>query len=140
LRRAARDRDCQAAPATLYTRRSLVERTLPFLWKFQPGAALALVVFAPLAPRRTTMPRKPGLNSEFVMFDVIYEDGSQRSNRKVPRALLGGLDGDKAAYGFLIEQDREIAEKSGRPPLKIRTIARSGEKKKTKDYAVERYN
>ena len=31
------------------------------------------------------MPRKPGLNSEFVMFDVIYEDGSQRSNRKVPR-------------------------------------------------------
>ena len=32
------------------------------------------------------MPRKPGLNSEFVMFDVVYEDGSQRSNRKVPRA------------------------------------------------------
>jgi hypothetical protein len=86
------------------------------------------------------MPRKPGLNSEFVMFDVIYEDGSQRSNRKVPRELLGGLDGDKAAYGFLIEQDREIAEKSGRPPLKIKTIARSGEKKKAKDYAVERFN
>ena len=86
------------------------------------------------------MPRKPGLNSEFVMFDVVYEDGSQRSNRKVPRELLGGLDGDKPAHGFLIEQDREIAEKSGRPPLKIKTIARSGEKKKTKDYAVERYN
>ena len=37
------------------------------------------------------MPRKPGLNSEFVMFDVVYEDGTQRSNRKVPRALLGGI-------------------------------------------------
>ena len=61
------------------------------------------------------MPRKPGLNSEFVMFDVVYEDGTQRSNRKVPRALLGGIDGDKPAHGFLIEQDREIAEKSGRP-------------------------
>ncbi len=76
------------------------------------------------------MPRKPGLNSEFVMFDVIYEDGSQRSNRKVPREAPGGLDGDKPAHGFLIEQDREIAEKSGRPPLAIKTIARSGAKEK----------
>src|SRR4029077_12280284 len=32
--------------------------------------------------RRIIMPRKPGLNSEFVMFDVVYEDGTQRSNRK----------------------------------------------------------
>ena len=55
------------------------------------------------------MPRKPGLNSEFVMFDVVYEDGSQRSNRKVPRTLTGGLDGDKPAHEFLIEQDRDIA-------------------------------
>ena len=76
------------------------------------------------------MPRKPGLNSEFVMFDVIYEDGSLRSNRKVPRALLGGLDGDKPAHGFLIEQDREIAEKSGRPTLAIKSISRVGAKKK----------
>jgi hypothetical protein len=59
------------------------------------------------------MPRKPGLNSEFVMFDVVYEDGTQRSNRKVPRALTGGIDGDKPAHEFLIEQDRDIAEKSG---------------------------
>jgi hypothetical protein len=77
-----------------------------------------------------TMPRKPGLNSEFVMFDVIYEDGTQRSNRKVPRALLGGIEGDKPAHGFLIEQDREIAEKSGRPPLKIKSIGRAGAKQK----------
>lgn len=81
------------------------------------------------------MPRKPGLNSEFVMFDVFYEDGTQRSNRKVPRALLGGLDGDKPAHGFLIEQDRDIAEKSGRPPQRIKTIARSGAKKKAKEYS-----
>ena len=79
------------------------------------------------------MPRKPGLNSEFVMFDVIYEDGSLRSNRKVPREMLGGVDGDKPALGFIIEQDREIAEKSGRPPLKIKNVTRSGAKKKTRD-------
>jgi hypothetical protein len=81
------------------------------------------------------MPRKPGLNSEFVMFDVLYEDGSRRSNRKVPRSLTGGIDGDKPAHGFLIEQDREIAEKSGRPPLAIKSIARSGAKTKERNYA-----
>jgi hypothetical protein len=79
------------------------------------------------------MPRKPGLNSEFVMFDVIYEDGSQRSNRKVPRELLEGVDGDKPALGFLIEQDREIGEKSGRVPVKIKNFSRSGAKKKNRD-------
>lgn len=76
------------------------------------------------------MPRKPGKNSEFVMFDVVYEDGTQRSNRKVPRTLTGGIDGDKPAHGFLIEQDREIAEKSGQPPRKIKSITRAGAKKK----------
>ena len=85
------------------------------------------------------MPRKPGLNSEFVMFDVVYEDGSQRSNRKVPRELLGGLEGDKPAHGFLIEQDREIAEKSGRPQPAIKSIARSGAKKKERNYGERQF-
>ena len=80
------------------------------------------------------MPRKPGLNSEFVMFDVLYEDGTQRSNRKVPRALTGGLEGDKPAHGFLIEQDRDIAEKSGRTQLAVKSITRSGAKKKPREY------
>jgi len=84
------------------------------------------------------MPRKPGLNSEFVMFDVVYEDGSQRSNRKVPRALTGGIDGDKPAHGFLIEQDRDIAEKSGRPPAKIKSITRAGAKPKPQNYLERR--
>ena len=84
------------------------------------------------------MPRKLGLNSEFVIFDVIYEDGSQRSNRKVPRTLTGGIDGDKPAHEFLIEQDRDIAEKSGRPPVKIKSIMRAGAKKKDRGYSERR--
>jgi hypothetical protein len=84
------------------------------------------------------MPRKPGLNSEFVMFDVVYEDGTQRSNRKVPRALTGGIDGDKPAHGFLIDQDRAIAEKSGVPPAKIKSITRTGAKPKGRDYSERR--
>jgi hypothetical protein len=78
------------------------------------------------------MAKKPGTNpkGEFVFFDVVYEDGSQRSNRRVPSELLGGLDKDEPARGFIMEQDREIAEKSGRAALKIQSIKRSDGKKK----------
>lgn len=72
------------------------------------------------------MAKKPTARSEFVMFDVIYEDGSQRSNRKVDANLLGGLDGDEPAKAAIMEQDRAISEKSGLPPLAIKTIKRSG--------------
>jgi hypothetical protein len=72
------------------------------------------------------MAKKPTARSEFVMFDVIYEDGSQRSNRKVDASLLGGLDGDEPAREAIMEQDRIISEKSGLPPLEIKTVKRSG--------------
>jgi CspA family cold shock protein len=36
-----------------------------------------------------------------VLFDVIYEDGTQSSNRKVPASELGGLDGDSPARAFV---------------------------------------
>ena len=78
------------------------------------------------------MAKRPGSNpkGEFAFFDVVYEDGSQRSNRRVPAELLGGLEKDAPALGFLIEQDREIAEKGGRPPLEIKEVSRVGAKKK----------
>lgn len=72
------------------------------------------------------MARKPTARSEYVMFDVIYEDGSQRSNRKVEANLLGGLDGDEPARTAIMDQDRAISEKSGMPPLAIKSIKRSG--------------
>jgi len=71
------------------------------------------------------MARKPTARNEFVMFDIIYEDGSQRSNRKVDANLLGGLDGDEPARTAIMDQDRAISEKSGLPPLAIKTIKRS---------------
>ena len=74
------------------------------------------------------MPRKPGLKSEFVMFDVLYEDGTRRSNRKVERAALSGLKGDPDARSIIMAQDREITEKSGQTPAAIKTIHRSGAK------------
>ena len=76
------------------------------------------------------MAKKPGTNpkGEFAFFDVVYEDGSQRSNRRVPTELLGVLQEDEPALGFIIEQDREIAEKSGRAPLAIKSVTRVGAK------------
>jgi len=72
------------------------------------------------------MAKKPTARSEFVLFDVVYEDDSQRSNRKVPADLLGGLDKDEPAKTFIMDQDQAIAEKSGVPPLQIKSIRRSG--------------
>ena len=75
------------------------------------------------------MPKRPGTNpkGEFAFFNVVYEDGSVRSNRRVPTSLLGGLEGDEPARGFIMEQDREIAEKSGQPRGPIKSIRRAGE-------------
>jgi hypothetical protein len=71
------------------------------------------------------MPRKPTARTEFVLFDVVYEDSSRKSNRKVSALLLGGLDKDEPARAEIERQDHEIAEKAGLPPLQISTITRS---------------
>ena len=75
------------------------------------------------------MARKPATRAEFTLFDVVYEDGSQRSNRRVPSEVLGGLDGDAPARAIIEEQDRLIAEKSGTPAIPVKSIHRSGSKK-----------
>ena len=74
------------------------------------------------------LPRKPATRVEFTLFDVVYEDGSLRSNRRVPSDVLEGLDGDAAARAVIEEQDRIIAEKSGTPAVGVKSIHRSGSK------------
>jgi hypothetical protein len=71
------------------------------------------------------MARKPATREGSVLFDVLYEDGTQRSNRRIPSEILGGLDGDAPARAVIEEQDRLIAEKSGRPALAVKSIRRS---------------
>jgi hypothetical protein len=69
--------------------------------------------------------RKPKTESEFVLFDVVYEDGSRRSNRRVPGAILGGLDGDAPALALIEDEDRKLGEISGNPRPAIKSISRS---------------
>jgi len=83
------------------------------------------------------------------MFDVVYEDGTRRSNRKVPRALTGGIDGDKQAggrfsdrtgpstavrrgagehsFGFASAANRYRRCAQGRQPLDIRSQNRAAD-------------
>lgn len=68
---------------------------------------------------------KSRAESSVVLFDVFYEDGGRASNRKVPAAEIGGLDGDAPALTVIIDQDRRIAELSGKPPRPIKSVVRS---------------
>nr|WP_247654132.1 MULTISPECIES: hypothetical protein [unclassified Microvirga] len=71
--------------------------------------------------RKKSKPQETG----YALFDVLYEDGSRSSNRRVPRSLVGGLDGDEPARKAIEEQDNAIAEKAGRPRILIKKITRS---------------
>jgi hypothetical protein len=61
----------------------------------------------------------------WVLFDVVYEDGSRRSNRKVPAEILGGLDGDEPARKLIESQDEEISKASGQPRPVIAELLRT---------------
>lgn len=73
------------------------------------------------------MPRKKSkpLENGYVLFDVLYEDDTRSSNRRVPRSILGGLDGDEPARTIIEQQDSEIAERSGRSRLPIKKLTRA---------------
>ena len=70
--------------------------------------------------------KKEKIDTSAVLFDVFYEDGSRASNRKVPGSDLGGLDGDDPAMTFIMDQDRKIADLSGKAPRPIKRLVRSG--------------
>jgi hypothetical protein len=68
-----------------------------------------------------------------VLFDVEYEDGSLSSNRKVPASEFNPFDDEEdVARAYLEAQDRDIAEKSGRPRGRIKSIAKTKKKKEAK--------
>jgi hypothetical protein len=74
-----------------------------------------------MAKRMKLLPQERG----FILFDVVFEDGSRASNRRVPMEILGGLDGDQPAHDLIEQQEAEIAEKAGRPPRGIQSLTRA---------------
>ena len=71
-----------------------------------------------MAKRIKSRPQERG----FIMFDIVYTDGSRASNRRVPVEILGGLDGDEPARQLIAEQEEEIARKAGRPGREIQSL------------------
>jgi hypothetical protein len=70
--------------------------------------------------RRSTVRRV----EEFILFDVLYEDGTRTSNRKVPGSELGDVDKDLLAKTYIEAQDRQIAEISGKFRTPIKSLTR----------------
>jgi hypothetical protein len=69
--------------------------------------------------------KKQPIDNGFVMFDVIYEDGTRSSNRKIATAELDIIDPDASARAIIEAQDRKIAEMSGKSRGPIKSIGRS---------------
>jgi len=70
--------------------------------------------------------KKPRLAGEFAMFDVLYEDGSRSSHRKVPSEELTGLDDDTVIRATIEAQDQKVATMAGKAPREIKSITPSG--------------
>ena len=72
--------------------------------------------------------KSKGKGAEFIMFNVMYEDGMVTSNRRISNDLLDQSFGDSLqdlARIAIENQDNEIAQRSGQSRTKIKTIARA---------------
>lgn len=69
--------------------------------------------------------KNPRIDDSVILFDVIYEDGTRSSRRKVAASDLANSDGDDQAKTLIMTQDREIAKKSGNQRGTVKTIART---------------
>jgi hypothetical protein len=69
--------------------------------------------------------KKKPADSSFILFDVLYQDGTRTSNRKVLGADLDPFDRDTSARNLIEGQDRKIGEMSGSPRGPIKSITRS---------------
>ena len=70
------------------------------------------------------MARKKPAETEFVVFNVVYQDGSLSSNRKIPKSEIDIFEPDASAKALIEAQDRRIAELSGRSRGPIKSISR----------------
>jgi hypothetical protein len=71
------------------------------------------------------MVRKRPSSSDFISYDVLYQDGTRSSNRRIPLSELGEFDREAQAKAIIEAQDRKIANLSGKPRAPIKSISRS---------------
>ncbi len=69
--------------------------------------------------------KRPRIEDNFVYFDVVYEDGSKSSRRKVNAAGLARDEEEAFALTEIMNQDRRIAEVSGKHRGPVKLLSRS---------------
>jgi small subunit ribosomal protein S21 len=68
--------------------------------------------------RRSTVRRV----EEFVLFDVLYQDGTRTSNRNVPSSELVDIEADLLAETYIEVQDRQNCRALGKTPAPDQVI------------------
>lgn len=68
--------------------------------------------------------KKPGTTAESIVVNVLYEDGTQSSNRRITGLELIGIDDDAVIREAVETQDKKIAEMSGQKRGPIKSIQR----------------
>jgi hypothetical protein len=71
------------------------------------------------------MKKKNRPDTNFILFDVVYQDGTRTSYRKVPAGQIGEFDGIGAVKAFIEDQDRKVAALSGVHRGPIKAVLRS---------------
>ena len=66
--------------------------------------------------------KKKKAAAAFALFNVVYEDGTLASNRRVPDDVLDDLYDENPARTFLEAQDRKIAGQSGVSKSRIKSV------------------
>ncbi len=69
--------------------------------------------------------KRPRIDDNYVYFDVVYEDGSRSSRRKVNAAGLSRGEEEAFALTEIMNQDRRIAEVSGKHRGPVKSMERS---------------
>lgn len=69
--------------------------------------------------------KRPVVQAEAIIVNVLYEDGSQTSNRRINGVQLSGIDDDAVIRQAVEDQDRKIAEMSGQPRAPIKSVKRA---------------
>jgi hypothetical protein len=69
--------------------------------------------------------KNPKIEDNILMYDVVYEDGSKSSRRKVNAAGLMREEIEAFALTEIMSQDRKIAEMSGKSRGQVKSITKS---------------
>jgi hypothetical protein len=70
--------------------------------------------------------KRDKVEDNFVFFDVVYEDGTKSSRRKINATGVDEDDLEAFAKTEIMNQDRRIAEMSGKSRGQVKSLARAG--------------